>query len=83
VSDLEDFGMGCAGLILVLLLVGMLGLMAGAALDSVVFERRAFAKTTACETTRGVPRRKLFSTEVICVPENARQDTTTINLQTP
>lgn len=45
------------------------------------FDRKAFAAKEACLQRRMRPDRKLLSTDVICVPDNARQDTTTVNVR--
>lgn len=74
--DLFEEAMGCLGLLAVLAVaVGML-----TCTGEVVQSRRAFDATTACEAQRAVARRQLLSTKVICIPENKRQDTTTVRL---
>ena len=79
---MEDFAFNLFSLAVGLLLLAAAMFLVGAAVDLVFFDRAAFPQITACQTTRGVPRRQTFSVRVVCVPANTRQDTTTINLKT-
>lgn len=73
---------GCVAILFVLLLLGFL--FGGALLlaDGAYYGRKAFAAETACEVRHMQPHRKFFSTDVVCVPVNTRQDTTTVNVNT-
>lgn len=74
--DLLDEAFGCLGLLAVLVAVTFVMTCTG----EVVQGRRAFDATTNCEKERAIARRKLLSTHVVCIPENKRQDTTTVRL---
>lgn len=52
-------------------------------LDWVVFSRRGFDATTACEVKRMIPQRKLLSSKVVCIPVplGERNDTTTVQIK--
>lgn len=78
--DFETEGkvIGCG----LLFLVGVLLLAAAAAVTDVVMDRNSFAAQTECEARRMTPRRQMLTSNVICVPVNTRQDTTTVNLNT-
>lgn len=62
-----------------LFFVTMLGAIA--AIVDTVKERQSFGAITACQASRGVPKRQSLTTHVVCIPDNARQDTSTVNLR--
>lgn len=76
IDDLMDSLPGC---LIAVLVLGILSIGAAVVVDG-FYGRAAFDETTACEAQRAVARRKAFSTKVICIPENRRQDTTTVRL---
>lgn len=79
--DTEDVVMGCGGVVIGLLLVGLIGYIVTSLFDDTILARRAFDATVACETRRMLPHRKFLSATVVCVPALTRQDTTTVHVQ--
>ena len=79
--NIEDVAMGCLGIAFMLLIAGLVVAGGLALVDSLHYDRASFAAQTACMAKRGVPQRKWLSTEVVCVPANTRQDTTTVQIK--
>jgi len=68
VSDLLDIPIGCLIVAIAIVLALAVGYAGLAAVDSLVYERRAFAAITSCEARRLESRRKFLSENVVCVP---------------
>ena len=62
-----------------ILLISLLLMVFTVLFDGVVLDRVTFNKQIACEAKREVPKRPFLSTNVVCVPALARQDTLTLN----
>jgi predicted histidine transporter YuiF (NhaC family) len=76
-----EFGLGCLLVILALGVAGILGWAGATAVDSIHYERAAFAAITNCTSKRMDAQRKFLSTTVVCVPAYRGTKSDTLTLQ--
>ena len=69
-------GVGGFALLVAILLLGFV-------MDAVYYGRKAFAATSACEAGRMQARRKVLSTDVVCIPAYRTTKADTLTVQTP
>lgn len=79
--DFDDVAFGCMTTAFTLAVIAAFFVVTIGLVDTLYFERRAFANITACEARRMEPHRKYLSTHVVCTPINTRQDTTTVQVR--